>query len=108
MTDREKLLATLNKNDHLTSIEDILNWYLHVCYDDISAKQLSEMMRIVNDRLGMKVRELNRMRYIAKERATYLKSYLSGDMWLTEEAAKANIQPQIDNAQAIIDACKNL
>ena len=107
MTDREKLLAVLDKNDHLNSIEDILNWYLHICYDDISAKQLSEMMRIVNDRLGMKVRELNRMRYIAKERATYLKSYLSGDMWLTEEAAKANIQPQIDNAQAIIDACNN-
>lgn len=108
MTDREKLLAALNKNDHLTSIEDILNWYLHVCYDDISAKQLNEMMRIVNDRLGMKVRELNKMRYIARERAAYLKCYLSGDMWLTEEAAKENVQPQIDNAQAIIDACNNV
>jgi hypothetical protein len=29
-------------------------------------------------------------------------------MWLTEEAAKANVQPQINNAQAILDACNNL
>ena len=25
-----------------------------------------------------------------------------------EESAKANLQPQIENAQAIIDACKNI
>lgn len=107
MTDRERLLGLLNKNDKLNSIEDILYRYLCVFSDDISALQLGEMMRNINDLLGEKVRELTRAKFVAKERATYLKCYLSGDMWLTEEAAKANIQPQINNAQAIIDACDN-
>ena len=104
MTDREKLLAFLNGNAKLNSIEDILQVYLYSFYGDISVLQLNQMMRDVNDVIGQKVRGLNRAKYIAKERAMYLKSYLSGEMWLTEEAAKANVQPQIDNAQAIIDA----
>lgn len=105
MTDREVLLDILNGDDKLSSIEDILKRYLYVCYDDISALQLGEMLADVNNTLREKVRELNRMKLVANERARYLKMYLSGDMWLTEEAAKANIQPQIDNAQAILDAC---
>ena len=43
--------------------------------------------------------------FVANERAVYLKSYLSGSMWPTEELVKEHLQPQIDNAQAIIDAC---
>jgi len=108
MTDRERLLGMLNGNDSLNSIEDILKRYLYVCYDDISALQLSEMLADVNNTLREKVRELSRIKCIANEKAFYLKTYLSGEMWLTEEAAKANLQPQINNAQAIIDACKNL
>lgn len=107
MTDREKLLAFLNGDNKLDSIEEILKRYLYVCYDDVSALQLSEMMADINNALREKVRELNRTRRIANERARYLKNYLSGNMWTTEEAARANLQPQIDNAQAIIDACNN-
>ena len=105
MTDKEKMLGMLNGNNKLNSIEDILYTYLHIYQKDISILQLGEMMRTVNDLLGIKARELNRTKSIAKERARYLHSYLSGNMWLTEEAAKANIQPQIDNARAIMDAC---
>ena len=108
MTDKEKLLAMLNKKDGLNLIEDILQVYLNSFYGDISVLQLNQMMRDVNDILSQKVRGLNRAKYIAKERATYLKAYLSGELWLTEEAAKENVQPQIDNAQAIIDACDNI
>ena len=95
----------LNRNEKLISIEDILYRYLYAFSDDISALQLGEMMRDINDLLEQKTRELMRIKSIAQERAFYLKTYLSGDMWLTEEAAKANIQPQINNAQVIIDAC---
>ena len=108
MTDKERLLDMLNGNDRLNSIEDILYQYLHIYQNKISVLQLGEMMRITNDLLGMKARELNRVKFIAKERARYLHSYLSGNMWLTEEAARANIQPQIDNAQAIMDACDDV
>ena len=107
MTDREKLLEFLNGDNRLNSIEDILKRYLYVCYDDVSALQLSEMMADINNTLREKVREFNRVKFVANERARYLKLYLSGKMWLTEEAARANLQPQIDNAQAIIDACKD-
>ena len=108
MTDREKMLGLLNGNDRLNSLEDILDYYLHIFEDEISARQLSDMMRIINNLLACKVRELDRMKRTSKERATYLKAYLSGELWLTEEAAKENVQPQIDNAQAIIDACNNV
>lgn len=108
MTDREKLLTIVNGDNNLNSIEDILKRYLYVYYDDMSELQLSEMMADVHTALREKVRELNRAKRIANERARYLKSYLSGDLWLTEEAAKENVQPQIDNAQAIIDACNNI
>lgn len=108
MTDREKLLGIINGNDKLNFIEDILKQYLYAYYDNISSLQLSEMMADINNTLREKVRGFNKMKCVAEERAFYLKTYLSGEMWLTEEAAKANIQPQIDNAQAIMDACKNL
>ena len=107
MTDRDKLLGFLNGDNRLNSIEDILKRYLYMCYDDVSASQLSEMMADINNALREKVRDLNRTKSIANERARYLKAYLSGKLWLTEEAAKENVQPQIDNAQAIIDACNN-
>ena len=107
MTDRERLLSFLNENDQVNSIEEILDYYLGVFYGDISALQLSKMMTVVSDILGQKVRSFTQMKFVAQERAFYLKTYLSGEMWLTEEAAKANVQPQINNAQAIIDACNN-
>ena len=108
MTDRERLLGIINGNDKLNFIEDILKQYLYAYYDNISSLQLSEMMADINNTLREKVIEFNKIKCVSEERAFYLKTYLSGEMWLTEEAAKANIQPQINNAQAIIDACKNL
>ena len=104
MTDREKLLNVL-KTYQLDSMRAILNCYLEVYYKDISATKLYNLIHDLNCCLSHKIEELEATKFVARERATYLKSYLNGDMWLTEEAAKENIQPQIDNAQAIIDAC---
>ena len=52
-----------------------------------------------------KIDELVSLKYVAEERAGYIKKYLEGKMWPTEELAREYLQPQIDNAQAIIDAC---
>ena len=106
MTDGEKLI-NLIKGCNLDSMGEILNLYFLTYYEDYSAKQLHGFITDLNRCLGYKVKELDEARFVAHERATYLKKYLSGDMWLTEEAARANLQPQIDNAQAIIDACKS-
>ena len=105
MTDGEKLVSLI-KEYKLDSMKAILNCYFNIYYEDYSAKQLNDFIKDLNMYLGYKVKELDEAKFVAHERATYLKKYLSGDMWLTEEAARANLQPQIDNAQAIIDACK--
>ena len=106
MTDGEKLI-NLIKGLKLNSMDEILNCYFLTYYKDYSARQLHRFVTDLNNFLEWKVQELDEARFVAHERARYLKSYLSGDMWLTEEAARANLQPQIDNAQAIIDACKS-
>lgn len=105
MTDKEKLLHIL-KTYKVDSMKAILNCYLETYYHDISTRQISDLMNDLNRYLAYKVIDLETLRSVANERARYLKSYLNGDMWLTEEAARENVQPQIDNAQAIIDACK--
>ena len=105
MTDREKLLHILNTYT-MDSMKAILNCYFDMYYSDYSAGQIYGFIKDLNIHLGHKIEELDEARFVAYERATYLKCYLNGDMWSSEEAAKENIQPQIDNAQAIIDACK--
>ena len=105
MTDREKLLKLLD-TCKMDSMSAILDCYFDVYYDDYTASQIHGFIKNLNMYLGYKVENLDRAKYIAYERASYLKTYLSGDMWTTEEAARENLQPQIDNAQAIIDVCK--
>ena len=104
MTDGERLVNLIN-GCKLDSMKEILNLYFVTYYKDYSARHIHELIKDLNMFLEWKVKELDEARFVAHERATYLKRYLSGDMWLTEEAAKENLQPQIDNAQAIIDAC---
>ena len=60
----------------------------------------------MENNLNNKVYNLEMVKSISKERAFYLKTYLEGNMWKDEESARKNLQPQIDNAKAIIDACK--
>ena len=104
MTDREKLLKLFDTYK-MEYIETILECFFDVYQDDISVGRMFTLIKNLSMRLERKVDKLNQAKYVAKERATYLKTYLNGDMWKTEEIAKANIQPQIDNVQAIIDAC---
>ena len=105
MTDGEKLVGLI-KGCKLNSMDEILNCYFLTYYKDYSARQLHRFVTDLNKFLEWRVDDLDKARFVAHERATYLKKYLSGDMWQTEEIAKTYLQPQIDNAQAIIDACK--
>ena len=104
MTDREKLLGLL-ENYRMDSIEAILNCFLNVYGDDIDIRRMHGLMKTVDQHLEYKVDQLSKARFVANERAGYIKKYLDGKMWPNEELARQYLQPQIDNAQAIIDAC---
>ena len=105
MTDREKLLDMLNEYQ-MDSFEAILNCFLMMYGDSISIRRIHRLTKTLNDYLGHRIDGLESARFVANERAGYIKKYLEGKMWPTEEVARQYLQPQIDNAQAIIDACK--
>lgn len=107
MTDTERLRRILDDGCCARYIESILRIFLHEYGDDLSASRVSHMIDMLNHSLAEKTERLENAQQIAVERANYIKVYLSGDMWSSEEAARANLQPQIENAQAIIDVCKS-
>ena len=104
MTDKEKLQYILDNFD-TTSIESIFNHFLMYYIDELPISTINELHKQVNNVLNIKIEQLNRANWVACEKATYIKTYLEGNIWKNEEDAKANLQPQIDNAQAIIEAC---
>lgn len=105
MTDREKIQFILD-NSSYQSIEEIFQCFLNTFGNDLSIKTVNELHKQINNCLERKIYSFDRAKSIAIERATYLKIYLEGKMWKDEESAKKNVQPQIENAQAIIDAYK--
>ena len=104
MSDNEKLIVILNEFQ-CKSIDDILNRFLEVYGDDIDIRDIYALSKVVNRHLETKINAYDRLKFVANERARYIKMYLEGKMWPTEELAKAYLQPQIDNIHAIIDAC---
>jgi hypothetical protein len=105
MTDREQLLNVLNITQS-KSIEDILTHYFYLYEGTISARRMYSLIQEMNKHLEYKIQKLDEARFVGAERAAWIKKYLEGKMWPDEETAKFYLQPQIDNAQAIIDACK--
>lgn len=106
MTDKEKLMGILGFMGNMMSFEEIVCTYLNYHDKDFSASRLKNLMDILNHKyLDEKIKALEETQFVANERATYIKTYLEGKMWKDEESAKANLQPQIENALAIIDAC---
>lgn len=106
MGDKEKIMYIMNNYD-IDSIEGLVISYFTLYGENCSIVRMTDMMQNLSRVLHWKANGLENLKFIANERASYIKSYLSGDMWKTEEDAKKNLQPQIDNAQAIIDACKD-
>lgn len=74
---------------------------------EFSTIRIQELIKSINEQILMpKLIKLENIQSISKERATYLKCYLEGDMYTTKEAAEQHLPVQIKNAEAIIDACK--
>lgn len=107
MTDKERLQLVLD-NCSSDCIEGIFRCFLDNFEDNLSIRAINELRKQICFALDHKIEKLNQARLVANERATYLKSYLDGSMWKDEKSAKENLQPQIENAQAIIDACSKI
>lgn len=107
MIDKDKLQIVINHMSDSATIEDIISAYLREYSKDFSVTRLKDLVNLINLRyLYPKIEELSHLRSVTKERATYIKTYLEGKMWKDEESARKNLQPQIDNAQTIIDLCE--
>lgn len=106
MTDKERLEWLLQYHEH-SSIEEIIMAYLWRWGNEFSAIRMKEFVDSLNKNyLYPMIEDLSSTRFVANERATWIKCYLEGKMWADEESARRNLHPQIDNAQAIIDACR--
>lgn len=104
-TDKEKLKAILEVSGNY--FEDILLTYFRHYEKDFSATRLNAIVQKINEEiLTPKIEDLQITELIAYEKANYLKLFLEGKMYTNEEAAKANIQCQIKNANDIIERCK--
>ena len=104
MTTREMLEHILNICDS-DNIETIFSLFLDRFQDNLSINTINSLRKEICFTLDNKIENLERARCISKENAWFIKTYLEGNMWKDEESAKANLQPQIENAQAIIDVC---
>ena len=104
MTDKQRLQYILD-NTHQDNIEAIMEHFLFNYGSKLSIDTVNELRKQIQDILDFKIEECRRLQFVARERAGYIKYYLEGKMWPTEELAKEYLQPQIDNCQAIIDAC---
>lgn len=108
MTDRDRLLSLLNNCETTTDITSILKCFLYTYGEDLSIQTVNNLYKQVGELLDYKIGQANSALFVAKERAGYLKKYLDGSMWKDEETAKRHLEPQIENAQAILDAVKQV
>lgn len=109
MTDKQKLLELLTHDftDYL-SFDDIVDSYIGLYREEFSAYRINKFSLMLNEHL---VREIDNMEVatrVARERATYLKCYLEGNMYANEEAARACVGLQIENAKAILESTERV
>lgn len=106
MTDKEKMRSILDTAGmSVGSIESIFRTFLCLYGSSLSIETVNDLYEQISRLRDDKVNELVTLRFVAKERAGYIKRYLEGKIWPNEELARRYLQPQIDNAQAILDAC---
>lgn len=103
MTDKQKLLEWLDVcNDHMT-FEDIVDSYVASHEKDFSAYRINKLTLTLNERLVMALDKMEVATRVAHERANYLKCYLEGNMYESEDVARQCVDIQIENAKAILE-----
>ena len=109
LTDYEKMKKALETLGEFASFEELAIYFMQANFADFSSIRIQQFMDSVSkDVLRPKLLGLEQARAISAERALYLKTYLDGNMYTSEEAAIKHVPVQAKNAQAIIDACKDV
>ena len=106
LSDKEKLQKRLEWTDQNASFEEIIMNFIDANPEDFPAYRITYLMKELLEYFAIpKVKTLENIKAISRERALYLKTYLEGDMYTTKEAAIEAIPIQIKNAQRIMDVC---
>ena len=103
MSDKQKLLEWLEYCNDEMSLEDIINEYIIIRWQDFSASRLNDFLMKLNVRMASAINVSEMANRVAYERATYLKCYLEGKMYASEEVARQCVDLQIENAKAILE-----
>lgn len=108
-TAKEKLQETLHsltQYQENLSFEDIIFLHMERNPKEFHAAELSRIIRRLDLELYCKIGHLMRAVDVSQEYATYLKLYLEGKIYNSEDVAKEALPLQISNAQEIIDVCR--
>lgn len=108
MTDKQKLMDWLYHCSDSATFEGIIHSYMQVYSRDFSASRICNFIERLNRSEIDKIAEMERGIDVAHERATYLKCYLEGKMYESEEVAKQCVDLQIENAKAILESTKRV
>ena len=100
MTDKEKLECMLPYSGN--SLEDIISQFINLHLNEFTPSRLSNLIKVLEKFLDAKIHCYELAVNNSHEKAQYIKSYLEGNMWKNEEAARANVGCQIKNAESII------
>ena len=103
MSDKQKLLEWLEYCNDEMSLEDIINGYIIIRWQDFSASRLNDFLMKLNVRMASAINVSEMANRVAHERATYLKCYLEGNMYASEEVARQCVDLQIENAKVILE-----
>ena len=109
MSDKQKLLEWINNycTDTMT-IEEMIDSYIGWHGKEFSAYRLNKFALMLNSYLMCSINDMERATRIAHERATYLKCYLEGNMYPSEEIARECVGLQIENAKAILESVEKV
>lgn len=103
MTDSEKLKAIADEG---LTFEQIVYRYMRIYNNEFNSIRINNMIKELNTSfLETKIEELELATRVSAERALYLKTYLEGNMYTTEEAAKKHLPIQIGHTEEIIKQC---
>ena len=108
MTDKQKLMDWLYHCSDTATFEDIVHSYMQVYGRDFTASRICNFMERLNRSEIDKIAEIERGVRVAHERATYLKCYLEGNMYASEEVARQCVDIQIENVKAILESTERV
>lgn len=103
MTDSERIKHLADEG---LTFEQIVYRYMTLYHNEFNSIRINNMIKELNNSfLEPKLEEKELATRVSAEKALYLKMYLEGDMYTTEEAARKHLPLHIGHAEEIIKQC---